>query len=109
MSDDYRIEAGKRLKQAREYAGYETAADAARALKLHPQNVRDQEAGRRGIDGPQFTQYARDYGVNLEWLVSGQGEMTGADIVDIWSRIPEANRNAAREMLKALQKKDGSA
>lgn len=115
MSDEARKIVGERLRKARIHAGHESAADAARALKLHPQNVRDQEAGRRGLAPDQAAYYAKAYKVSLDWLIGGIGPMLEttppdtAEIIDIWTRIPDANRNAAREMLRALSKKDGSA
>jgi phage repressor protein C with HTH and peptisase S24 domain len=62
---------GERLRWAREQAGYETAADAARRLELHPQNVRDHEADRRGVSPEQAATYARSYGVDRAWLLFG--------------------------------------
>lgn len=112
MGERERKEIGARLKLAREHAGHESAAAAARALKLHHQNVRDQEAGRRGMDPAQLAFYAKAYSVSIEWLTTGRGAMLetapepDAEIIDIWSRIPETNREAARRMLEALQKKD---
>lgn len=49
---------GYRLRKARVDAGYETAADAARAFGWHPQNVRDHEADRRGVSPEQAAIYA---------------------------------------------------
>lgn len=114
MGERERKDIGARLKLAREHAGYESAAAAARDLKLHHQNVRDQEAGRRGTDASQLAYYAQQYQVSLEWLTTGNGAMEettpagAAEIIDIWSRIPESNRESARRMLEALQKKDSA-
>lgn len=52
---------GERLKAARVKAGYATASAAATAFGWHPQNVRDHEAGRRGISPEQAIMYARAY------------------------------------------------
>lgn len=62
---------GERLKWARKQAGYETAAEAADALGEHKQNVRDQEAGRRGVSPEMAAKYARRYGVSRDWLLFG--------------------------------------
>lgn len=66
-------DASDRLKQAREAAGYPTAAAAARAFGFHPQNTRDHEAGRRGIAPEQASAYARAYRTTPEWILFGKG------------------------------------
>jgi len=75
MDEKYRVEVGKRLMRAREVAGFTTAADAARQYRWHPQNVRDHEAGRRGVDPVQADEYARRYKIHVEWLLYGRGDM----------------------------------
>ncbi len=62
---------GERLKWARKEAGYESAADAARALGVIPQNVRDHEADRRGVSPDHAKAYGRLYGVSRDWLLFG--------------------------------------
>lgn len=62
---------GERIREARKAAGYETAADAARAFGWHPQNVRDQEADRRGVSPDQAKSYARAYRVDPTWILFG--------------------------------------
>ena len=67
---------GDRLKQARLAAGYATAAEAAAAHGgqeggWHPQNVRDHEANRRGVDADQAERYGRAYRVDPAWLLFG--------------------------------------
>ena len=66
-------EASERLKQARENAGYASAAAAARAFGFHPQNARDHEAGRRGIGPEHAASYARAYRTTPEWILFGKG------------------------------------
>ena len=84
---ELRIETGKRLKLAREHAGFSTAKAAAEALRLHRQNVVDQEAGRRGLSLPQLDYYARKYRVNYEWLGSGRGSMVEAESpINFWAK-----------------------
>jgi hypothetical protein len=69
---------GERLKQARLQAGYGTAADAARALDEHRQNVRDHEADRRGVSPEMAARYARRYGVSRDWILFGGPDMKRA-------------------------------
>lgn len=64
---------GERLKEARVAAGFATAADAARALGEHPQNVRDHEANRRGVSPEKAEAYARLYKVPPALIVFGEG------------------------------------
>jgi hypothetical protein len=79
MDESYRIEVGKRLAEARIAAGFMTAADAAKRYRWHPQNVRDHEAGRRGVDPLQADEYARRYNILVEWLLFGRGPMRSTD------------------------------
>lgn len=62
---------GERLRQARVAAGYPTAAAAAAAFGWHPQNVRDHEAERRGVDAEQAATYGHCYRVDPAWIMFG--------------------------------------
>lgn len=71
---------GERLRQARKAAGFETAADAARAIGEHPQNVRDNEADRRGITPEKAELYARAFRVSAAWLLFGAEDHATASV-----------------------------
>lgn len=73
---------GDRLKAARIAAGYRTAAEAARALNEHPQNVRDQEADRRGLSPEKAAVYAKGYGVDAAYLLFGDGHASSSGVAD---------------------------
>lgn len=67
---------GERLKAARVAAGFSSAAEAATAnggaeRGWHPQNVRDHEANRRGVDTDQAERYGRAYRVDPAWILFG--------------------------------------
>jgi len=62
-----------RLKTARERI-FPTAADAARALDMKPVTVRAHESGQNGIDFAYLERYARRYGVDIGWLLTGRGD-----------------------------------
>lgn len=98
------MEIHDRLKQARTDAGYETAQDAAQAFGWNPVTYRSHEAGDRGIKKAVAEKYARALRVSFDWLFLNRGTSSAesAEIVDIWSRIPDARRDAARVMLKSL-------
>lgn len=71
---------GERLKSARIAAGYESAAEAARALGEHPQNVRDHEADRRNPSPDKAAKYARAYNVSVGSILFGKGEAPESDV-----------------------------
>ncbi|WP_433942654.1 S24 family peptidase [Brevundimonas diminuta] len=71
-----------RLKAARIAAGFETAADAARALGEHPQNVRDHEAGRRGIKPEMAERYAKLYRIDAAEILFGQGHASESGVAE---------------------------
>jgi transcriptional regulator with XRE-family HTH domain len=100
----------ERLRAARDAAGYKTAAEAARAFGWNVNTTSSNENGNRTYSRTAAERYATAYRVNLEWLLTGKGEMKGrdpegAEIIDIWKRIPERDREAAKRMLQGLTKK----
>ncbi len=100
----------ERLKAAREAAGYKSVAEAARAFGWNVNTTASNENGNRTYSRMGAEKYARAYHVNLEWLLTGRGQMKGrdpesAEIIHIWSRIPSSDRLAAKRMLEGLTKK----
>jgi hypothetical protein len=70
----------ERLRQAREAAGFEKASDAARALDVPVPTYLGHENGSRTFR-PSAEQYARRFGVSLEWLLTGRGHRERRPIV----------------------------
>ena len=101
----------ERLKAARAAAGYKSAPEAARAFGWNINTTNSNENGNRTFSRTSAEKYARAYKCNLDWLLTGRGSMKGqdpegAEIIDIWSRIPDRDRAAAKAMLKGLVNKD---
>lgn len=65
-------EVSKRLRRARERAGYKTAADFCRANDLPESTYRSHENGTRGLLPPQARLYARRLGTTMSWLLEGK-------------------------------------
>lgn len=63
-----------RLREARLKAGYESAADAARAFGWKEVTYRAHESEGRGVD-KSLEKYAKAFGVMPEWLRYGRGPM----------------------------------
>jgi len=76
-------EIGNRLAKAREHAGYGTARDAARSLGINVQTYAGHENGHGGIKVESAIQYAKKFGVNLDWLLTGRGDMLRTGVVPI--------------------------
>ncbi len=74
MSDT--VEIGKRLKLAREHAGYANATLAAQSLGMKYPTYAGHENGSRGVVR-NAKQYARRYRVSLDWLLRGVGPGPG--------------------------------
>lgn len=74
-------EVSERLIKARKTAGYETAADAARALGLRPSTYYSHENGSIGLRSHVADKYARKFRVSLDWLLTGRGEMFATGVV----------------------------
>lgn len=62
----------QRLQEARKLAGFEDATDAARSLGMKEPTYLGHENGSRGFKG-RADDYARKFGVSLEWLITGRG------------------------------------
>ena len=71
------MELHERLVAARQAAGYETAADAARSLGVPYPTYAGHENGSSGFRAKTAAVYARKFGVSFEWLLNGTGNMTG--------------------------------
>lgn len=67
------MEVHERLKSARENAGFETAADAARRFGWPVVTYRHHENGTRGFKKNAGERYARAFRVNPAWLLLGSG------------------------------------
>lgn len=67
-------EIGKRLKWARERAGFKTASDAARAFGWKPPTYMGHENGDRNPSRDKAKKYGRAFKVRWEWILEGQGE-----------------------------------
>jgi len=68
------MEMSDRLRQAREAAGFENAADAARRFSWPETTYRAHENGARNFPRSKATLYARAYRVSPEWLLLGVGD-----------------------------------
>lgn len=64
-----------RLTKARRHAGFDTATAAAEALGIKEPTYLGHENGSRGFRKSSAEQYARRFGVSLEWLLTGRGPM----------------------------------
>lgn len=63
-----------RLRQARQEAGFESVADAARALGVSYPTYAGHENGARGLRRDSLTKYARRFKVSVDWLLTGKGD-----------------------------------
>lgn len=64
----------ERLRQAREAAGFASAADAARRFGWGETTYRSHENGQRNIPRERAPEYARAFRVAPSWLLYGTGE-----------------------------------
>jgi SOS-response transcriptional repressor LexA len=78
--------AGERLKQAREKAGYSSAASAADAMGVKPATYAQHENGLRGYPASKAERYGRFFRVAPEWLLYGKTR-NGADFVSLGPQL----------------------
>jgi phage repressor protein C with HTH and peptisase S24 domain len=67
----------RRLRLAREQAGFPRASDAARAMGVEEPTYLGHENGSRGLSRAA-ARYARFFGVSLDWLIDGRGELASS-------------------------------
>ena len=76
------MELHERLTKARRGAGFETAADAAKALGVKYPTYAGHENGASGFRAETGELYARRFKVRFEWLMRGIGAMTDDALVE---------------------------
>jgi transcriptional regulator with XRE-family HTH domain len=96
-----------RLKAARRDAGYTSVRAACDAFGYHYPTYAGHENGARDYDFDTAQRYAKAYKVDVTWLMTGRAsaDTDKAEVIDIWTRIPERDRAAALRMLRGLTKK----
>jgi transcriptional regulator with XRE-family HTH domain len=67
----------QRLTSVREALGHSSRKAFAAILGMHPDTLGGYERGDTFPDQGFLTRYKRDFSVNLDWLISGEGEMFG--------------------------------
>jgi transcriptional regulator with XRE-family HTH domain len=94
---------GDRLRKAREWARYESAAKAAEAMGISTPTYQGHENNSRGL-GRNATRYANFFGVSLTWLLTGRGDPRGgAPIQKLFDELPRADQQQAIEYLEFLR------
>src|SRR6266568_113117 len=71
--DDKNRAIGGRLRMARELAGL-SQGQVAKKLNLHRPSVTETEAGRRKASPQELVEFARIYGVSVDWLVNADND-----------------------------------
>jgi hypothetical protein len=96
-----------RLKLARENKGFDTATAAAEALRLPEQTYLAHENGSRGFRA-SATRYASFFGVNLEWLITGRGKMTGpgSPVLELFEALDPPRQREAMTFLEFLKERE---
>lgn len=81
MRDDQIKARAHRLALARSNAGFATSADGARYIGAKYSTYVAHENGTTGFRVDTAEQYARRYRVDLNWLLTGRGKMSGDTVV----------------------------
>lgn len=79
---------GQRLQKLRKRKGFETAADAARALGLPVTTYQAHENGTRGIKIDAARRYAKFYGSSAAHILTGAPEPDNSQIVNLVTYVP---------------------
>jgi hypothetical protein len=102
-SADKVAERAARLVQAREAKGIETAAEAARRIRVKYPTYKNHEDGHRGFS-TSARRYADFYGVRLLWLLEGDGSMLAGEKTPEQELFDEVSQAGHRdEVLRYLR------
>lgn len=85
-------DASIRLREARERAGFSTAADAARRFSWPAPTYFQHEGGQRGLRPKIARRYAAAFGVSPEWLMFGAGSDQSEDAFGVLAAFLKAER-----------------
>lgn len=102
MSDE--SEQNRRLKWARENAGYPQAKAAAEAFGWVSSTYSAHENGQNGIKVETARRYAAAFRVDLCWLLTGTGSPSGEprEIVVLWDKLSEPQRQRVAAYAEGL-------
>lgn len=90
-----------RLRYARKHlAKIESAAEAARKLRLPYATYAAHENGTRGFGPEEAAFYAKSFKIDREWLVWGTGNPRGLSIVDMLAQLEPARRRAVESHIE---------
>ena len=100
-------EESNRLRQARELAGFTSAADAARRLGMDYPTYAGHENGARGFNKDQAARYARAFRINILWLLYGLGTPRGVGLDQQVLELPPEKRQQVYDFMEYLRNKAG--
>ena len=108
--DTLRLEIAGRLRLAREMAGL-TQGQVAKSLGWHRPTVSEVEAGRRRVRAEELTNLADLYGVNVPWIMGGDGSHKVSDRAMLAARelgkLRDEDLDRLLELIQALKASDG--
>ncbi|MRH22687.1 S24 family peptidase, partial [Rhodovulum strictum] len=73
-------ELGRRLTQVREAAGFKTRKELAATLEMNAETLGGYERGTSIPDHAFLKLYKDKFGISIDWLVTGEGEMSLSDV-----------------------------
>jgi hypothetical protein len=95
-------DAGDRLKRARIAAGHETAREAADALRVPYPTYAAHENNSRGFTR-EAQRYARFFGCDLVWLLTGTGSPAGNPFQKVAEQLPQEDQKLGLDYLEFLK------
>lgn len=82
-------ELGRRLTQVREAAGFKTRKELAATLEMNAETLGGYERGTSIPDHAFLKLYKDRFGISIDWLVTGEGEMSLSDVPrSPWEPLP---------------------
>jgi|GEM_PF-1358774 len=99
----------ERIRRARLAAGFSQAEEAAKRLGMKGAAYRHYESGYRTPPTNRVAEIAKLFKVDLDWLLTGKGDSENdtSQVTTLWGNIPDRDKPAALQMLRALARDQG--
>lgn len=91
MQNDSKLARATRLREARQAAGFHSAAAAAEAMGIPAPTYASHENGHGGMRADVALRYARKFKVSPEWLLTGRGESPALDSSNLADSVSDVS------------------
>ncbi|MBQ9032138.1 MAG: helix-turn-helix transcriptional regulator [Parasporobacterium sp.] len=105
ISNELKIQIGKRIKTARKDSGY-TQEELADLIGIEPQSLSDIERGKYCASVPNLIQFSEILHVSCDYLLTGRSISSSKipENVRYWERLSPGDQNLMEQMIRLVLK-----